>query len=76
MKQETLPRVGLVGVGRWGTILKSKIPAFGTLEWAGGRDLLPLPETLTAKEEVDWVVVATPSPTHAKLTSQALGHLS
>jgi predicted dehydrogenase len=64
-------KVGLIGLGEWGgKVLKPKISSICNLDWAvRGRDpsmYLPL------LNSVDWVVVATPTPTHNDIVKSAL----
>lgn len=61
--------VGLIGLGRWGKVLKSKLDAKG-LEWeANGRNPA---EYLPRLADTNWVFVATPTATHARYVEEAL----
>ena len=68
-------KVGLVGCGKWGSVLKEKLSNLGVLiAWCGGRDLLPLQSRLrnSSIPAVDWVIIATPATTHFSLALEAL----
>ena len=67
-------KVGLIGCGRWGLILKQKLVNLGVLAWSGGRDLLPLNNKFCDSKipSVNWIVISTPPTTHFSLALQAL----
>ena len=68
-------KVGLVGCGKWGSVLKKKLSNLGVLiAWCGGRDLLPLQSRLrnSSIPAVDWIIIATPATTHFSLALEAL----
>ena len=68
-------KVGLVGCGKWGSVLKEKLSNLGiVIAWSGGRDLLPLQSRLrnSTIPAVDWIMIATPATTHFSLALEAL----
>ena len=68
-------KVGLVGCGKWGSVLKEKLSNLGiSIAWCGGRDLLPLQSRLrdSTIPAVDWIIIATPATTHFSLALEAL----
>ena len=62
--------VGLIGKGKWGSVLKSKITDIANLKFALGKkdDYLDL----IKNNHLDWVFVATPNSTHFKIVKNCL----
>jgi len=54
-----LLNIGLIGIGKFGLIIKSRIKKVGTLIWQANSD-----SDYTQLEEPDWVFIATPNVLH------------
>ena len=54
-----MTKIGLIGVGKFGLILKSKILRLASLAWEANTD-----SDYTKLEEPDWVFIATPNVLH------------
>ena len=63
-------KIGLIGYGYWGKILHSKLENFGSVEFiATSKD-----KYIDKLNNVDWVVVATPSQTHYDIVKKCLNN--
>ena len=64
------PDVGLIGIGKWGNILKEKLKKHSNLIFTANS------KTNYKKriKEVDWIFVATPDKTHFKIIKELLNY--
>ena len=62
--------VGLIGKGKWGRILKSKLTDIANLKFVSGKKNNYL--NLIKNNHLDWVFVATPNNTHFKIVKNCL----
>lgn len=64
------PKVGLIGIGKWGSILREKLEKHSNLIFTANS------KTKYQKKikEVDWIFVATPDKTHFKIIRKLLNY--
>ena len=60
--------VGLIGIGKWGSILKKKLKKNSNLVFAVGRKK----KYLNKLDKIDWVFIATPDNSHYKIVKKLL----
>ena len=63
-------KVGLIGKGKWGSLIKSKLSTIANLEFVFGRNRNF--NNLVKKKDLDWIFIATPNSTHYDLVKKCL----
>ena len=63
-------KVGLIGKGKWGTKIKSKLTKLASLKFVSGRKKNYF--DLIKKNDLDWIFVATPNSTHYQIVKNCL----
>ena len=63
-------RVGLIGKGKWGSKIRSKLSRLASLKFVSGRKKNYL--KLIKKNELDWIFIATPNSTHYQIVKKCL----
>ncbi len=64
--------VGLIGKGKWGSLIKSKLSKIARLKFVSGKSKNYL--DLIKKNDLDWIFVATPNSTHYRVVKECLNH--
>ena len=63
-------KVGLIGYGKWGEIIKSKLDKFCDVKFVCRSKDNYLQELIS--DDIDWVVIATPNNTHYQIVKNCL----
>ena len=63
-------KVGLIGYGKWGKILKSKLDKFCDVKFVCRSKDNYLSEIIS--NDLDWVIIATPNHTHYQIVKSCL----
>jgi hypothetical protein len=63
-------KVGLIGKGKWGSLIKSKLSTLANLEFVFGKNKNFY--NLIKKKDLDWIFIATPNSTHYKIVKNCL----
>ncbi len=64
-------KVGLIGRGNWGSLIKSKLSDLADLKFVSGKNENYL--DLIKKNKVDWIFIVTPNSTHYQIVKKCLG---
>ena len=63
-------KVGLIGKGKWGTLIKSKLSRIANLKFIFGQNKNFLNSVKI--KDLDWIFIATPNSTHYKIVKNCL----